>query len=256
VKIAVAIGGLGLLLVLGTVGVLALLAANSGSGGDPGWTNWDDSCPAWSPDGKRIAFASTRADYGHDKSGWYLKGESLDSYAQGVVSGYTYDLYVMNADGSGVRRLTRLAGRTRPQPRHQRSVDQSAPVWSRDGRVLYFTVTSPEKQAGDSEVGAPSFRRGTPYAVNSTGTPTVRRAGDRELAALPRYPAYDYNRQDECAARSPRRDELAFYRPVDIDVGAGGGFGMVGIICVETAAGKPETLTQGLGKPCPDTRVS
>jgi Tol biopolymer transport system component len=129
----------------GTVGVLALLAANSGSGGDPA-----------GPTGTTPAL--------------------LDSYAQGVVSGYTYDLYVRNADGSGVRRLTRLAGRTRPQPRHQRSVDQAAPLWSRDGRLIYFTVTSPEKHAGDSEVGSPSFRRGKAYEVNSTGAPHVRRA--------------------------------------------------------------------------------
>jgi hypothetical protein len=135
-----------------------------------------------------------------------MNGESLDSYAQSVVSGYTYDLYVMNADGSGVRRLTRLAGRTRPQPRHQRSVDQAAPLWSR------------------------------------------RRLGGRRTIVPSRKP--------ECAVRSPRRNEFAFYRAVDTDVGAGGGFGMLGIICVETAAGKPETLTQGLGKPCPDTRVS
>ena len=41
---------------------------------------WNDTCPAWSPDGRSIAFASSR-----DGSG---------------------DVYVMDADGTNVRRLT------------------------------------------------------------------------------------------------------------------------------------------------------
>ena len=43
--------------------------------------DWKDGSPAWSPDGKRIAFYSER-----------------DGNA---------DIYVMNADGSGVTQLTR-----------------------------------------------------------------------------------------------------------------------------------------------------
>ena len=61
----------------------------------------DDSQPAWSPDGTKIAFKSTR----DDPSG---------------------DIYVMNADGSGVTRLTFDAG------------FESNPQWSPDGTKIAF----------------------------------------------------------------------------------------------------------------------
>ena len=56
--------------------------------------------PAWSPDGRRIAFVSRRDG--------------------------NLEIYVMNADGSGQRRLTRNA------------VRDSDPVWSPDGRRIAF----------------------------------------------------------------------------------------------------------------------
>lgn len=55
---------------------------------------------AWSPDGKRIAFASWR------------HGDA--------------DIHVMNGDGTGVERLTTLPG------------DEISPRWSRDGRRIAF----------------------------------------------------------------------------------------------------------------------
>jgi TolB protein len=60
-----------------------------------------DGAPAWSPDGKRIAFVSLR----HDTFG---------------------EIYVMNADGSGVRRVTESDG-----------IDTS-PTWSKDGKRIAF----------------------------------------------------------------------------------------------------------------------
>ncbi len=62
----------------------------------------NDHCPAWSPDGTRIAFHSDR------------EGES--------------DLYIMYADGTGVTRLTHGPGRN------------LAPDWSPDGTRLAFTA--------------------------------------------------------------------------------------------------------------------
>jgi Tol biopolymer transport system component len=59
-----------------------------------------DGSPAWSPDGKRIAFYSER-----------------DGNAE---------LYVMNADGSEQRRLTRTPA------------DEGYPSWSPDGRTISF----------------------------------------------------------------------------------------------------------------------
>src|SRR5215204_1800961 len=61
----------------------------------------DDSMPDFSPDGRRIAFTSNRDQQG--------------------------EVYVMNADGSGPKRLTRRAG------------DDWAPDFSPDGKRLSFT---------------------------------------------------------------------------------------------------------------------
>ncbi len=61
---------------------------------------WGDSAPAWSPDGRRIAFVSRRDG--------------------------NLEIYVMNADGSGQRRLTR------------NTVRDENPVWSPDGRKIAF----------------------------------------------------------------------------------------------------------------------
>jgi dipeptidyl aminopeptidase/acylaminoacyl peptidase len=64
-----------------------------------------DMEPAWSPDGKRIAFTSNRADRG---------------------ANYSFDIYVMDADGSNIVRLTTNGLST-------------APAWSPDGQQLAFS---------------------------------------------------------------------------------------------------------------------
>jgi TolB protein len=69
--------------------------------GSPG--TWMDEEPTWSPDGGRIAFSSTRGD------------------------GRNIDIYVMNADGSNIVRVT-----DHPAP------DQD-PAWAADGQSLFFT---------------------------------------------------------------------------------------------------------------------
>jgi Tol biopolymer transport system component len=66
-----------------------------------------DNSPAWSPDGSRIAFISTRDG--------------------------SYDLYVMNVDGSGLIRLTD----TYPAAEH-------GPAWSPDGEWIAFHSTRDE----------------------------------------------------------------------------------------------------------------
>jgi Tol biopolymer transport system component len=80
------------------------------NGGVPGCGH--EAGPAWSPDGRRIAIVSdgqfttpTKPPYGF--------GET--------------DIYVMNADGSGQRRLTRTAG------------SEHSPAWSPDGRTIAFS---------------------------------------------------------------------------------------------------------------------
>jgi Tol biopolymer transport system component len=63
--------------------------------------------PAWSPDGRRIVFASRRAG--------------------------TFDLYTMNADGSGTRRLTSTKD------------DDGQPDWSPDGARIVFARGTPSR---------------------------------------------------------------------------------------------------------------
>ena len=66
------------------------------------------AAPAWSPDGRKIAFERARRD--RDAEGYVINSE----------------IFVMNADGSGERRLTR------------NTVRDSNPVWSPDGRRIAF----------------------------------------------------------------------------------------------------------------------
>jgi TolB protein len=67
-----------------------------------------DGKPAWSPDGRKIAFQSSRRA------------------VRGVVGGSKAEIYVMNADGSGKRNLTR------------NPANDGNPSWSPDGRRIAF----------------------------------------------------------------------------------------------------------------------
>ncbi len=75
--------------------------------------------PRWSPDGERIVFSSNRdGDPKNENSG---------------------EIYVMNADGSDVRRLTRYGfGAFRPS-------------WSPDGKRMVFTSTHHAKSTDDKD---------------------------------------------------------------------------------------------------------
>jgi TolB protein len=66
-------------------------------------TNSDDTDPSWSPDGKQIAFWSWRNNEG--------------------------DIYIMNANGSALHRLTSLGG------------VYSGPSWSPDGKQIAFAAS-------------------------------------------------------------------------------------------------------------------
>ena len=72
-----------------------------------------NSGPAWSPDGQRIAFASDRVD--PDPAGCFLRNPPCN-----------YELYVMNADGT---QLVRLTNNTAPD---------THPAWSPDGNKIVF----------------------------------------------------------------------------------------------------------------------
>jgi Tol biopolymer transport system component len=96
----------------------------------------------WSPDGRRIAFS---------------RGLPVRSRFSGLV-GRNHEIYVMNADGSGSRRLT-----------HNRAFD-GEPAWSPDGRKIAFQST--KTIGGNKEI----------YVMNADGS------GKRNLT---RNPAMD-----------------------------------------------------------------
>ena len=97
-----------------------------------------DRKPAWSPDGRRIAFVSNR------------QGES----EQGLVP--TNDIFVMNADGSGVEQLTFS----------RRPVFAGDPAWSPDGSSIAFQMADGE---GVSEIYVLELSTGAFWPVTDHG---------------------------------------------------------------------------------------
>ena len=97
-----------------------------------------DRKPAWSPDGRRIAFVSDR------------QGES----EQGLAP--TNDIFVMNADGSGVEQLTSS----------RRPVFAGDPAWSPDGSSIAFNMLDGE---GLSEIYVLELSTGALWPVTDHG---------------------------------------------------------------------------------------
>jgi Tol biopolymer transport system component len=124
--------------------VYVMNADGSGQRNLTGTTTDDAHSPAWSPDGHTIAFAS-----GHC------------SRPQPPPA-RCFDLYAVNADGSGLRRLTR-------------NTNDHAPAWSRDGRKIAFVSV----RDGNREI----------YVMNADGSGQQRltrnRAGDYSPAWSP-----------------------------------------------------------------------
>jgi Tol biopolymer transport system component len=91
-----------------------LLVDSDGNGQRNNTRTWRNILPNWSPDGRRIAFVRSRGN--------------TDA-----------EIYVMNADGSGLRRLTRNAP----------DVWDMQPIWSPNGRRIAF-LRAQERRKGNS----------------------------------------------------------------------------------------------------------
>lgn len=107
----------------------------------------DGGNASWSPDGTRLAYESygivvadstgenqrllTRSPYAHDPT-WSHDGDKI-AFADGDPD-FSGQIYVMNADGSGLTLITEEEGSTR----------STAPVWSPDGTRIAFA------QSGES----------------------------------------------------------------------------------------------------------
>ena len=114
----------------------------------------DRAFPAWSPSGRQIAF-----------------GGSLGVVREDGVE--HAEIFVMNANGSGVRQLTRL---TQDEPPF--SMDLRDPAWSPDGKQLVFdvwhlgTADPPNRRAlfVVNEDGS-ELRQLTPWSLNGGDSP-------------------------------------------------------------------------------------
>jgi Tol biopolymer transport system component len=93
-----------------------------------------ETSPAWSPDGTKLVFSSLR------------------EISPTFPDGGNYDIYVMNADGTSLVRLTNFPG------------NELQPTWSPDGSKIAFVA---DGDGGLSQI----------YSMNANGTNRVRLTG-------------------------------------------------------------------------------
>src|SRR5688572_21294538 len=107
----------------------------------------DDESPSWSPDGKSIVFHSNREIL------------SCPSQEGRSVCEFDDDIWIMNADGSGMRNLT---------PNSQ--LDETDPHFSFDGTKIVFTASG-----GDSDIEVMNADgTGRTVLTNDSGEPPPR----------------------------------------------------------------------------------
>jgi TolB protein len=106
--------------------------------------------PAWSPDGRKIAFMSNRDG--------------------------TDDIFVVNADGGGLRNLTRFQAHDRTRiwkGREHKRIGWFAtdgPMWSPDGRKIVFRSERDRPSELERAACRPRCRRDEIYVINADGS--------------------------------------------------------------------------------------
>src|SRR5829696_1628815 len=166
-------------------------------------TDENESAPAWSPDGTKIAFAGVR------NQGWeivtmdpngqneaILTGDSFDGedrgpdwspdstmvvfqkQCQGVCSD-AWEIWGVNRDGSGDTNLT-----PNDLSEEDRLVtDHTGPSWSPDGSEITFTRTPPSVEGGQSDIYAMAAPTTLPPPSETASVTTNQHSGVMGLAA-------------------------------------------------------------------------
>jgi len=154
-------------------------------------STFDEQTPAYSPDGKRLAFASTRsgveeiwvanADGSSPAQITSMGGPQCSNPQWSPMDGRTIlfnsrregsaDLYVMHPDGGELRRIT------------DDPSNENEPRWSRDGHTIYFG----SYRTGRSEIWKMPAAGGPAVQVTKQGGTTATESRDGRLLYYARF---------------------------------------------------------------------
>ena len=147
-------------------------------------STWTEDNPQYSPDGRRIAFASGRAGSGTEIFTCNSDGSKAVQLTSGIgrrngSPRWSPDGRYLVFDGQGtagrwiVYRIESDGGR--PQPLTDASGDDAAPTYSRDGQWIYFA----SNRSGRFEIWRmPAERGGTPDQISTSGATIAMESWD------------------------------------------------------------------------------
>jgi Tol biopolymer transport system component len=114
-------------------------------------TRGPQDAPTWSPDGARLAYRDARRGYNHNDEIYSIAADGsrprnltrtpFNDWSPAwspngrLIAFYASELYVMRADGHGVRQVTEIEG--------------EYPAWAPDGRRLAFMSSQPGARGAD-----------------------------------------------------------------------------------------------------------